>query len=242
MGDSKDAVVEMNAIRAIFPACCAPTASGAARRARVPTRNARRSTRVIARLHPAPRRPSPARSPCPSRGTSALAVVRCSSAFAPSPCGGGACRGRGGSGRRGGACRARSASARAWPVVRLGGRQSACVGMRGDLAEEPERPRLVAAAPPARGRGRAPASRRRRASSTRPAAKSASPRRISASASHHSRPFWMAARAAGTRFRASFARPSRTESALSSSATVGIRKPIVSSSASERARLRVGLP
>ena len=63
-------VEHTNSVRLTFPGGCAWAASGAARRLRVPTMNPRRSTRVIARLPPAPRPPSPARSSCPSRGTS----------------------------------------------------------------------------------------------------------------------------------------------------------------------------
>ena len=66
-----------------FPGCCASAASGAARRARA--QQTIDTTRVIARLHPAPPPPSPARSVMSISRYIVAAVVRCSSAFARSP-------------------------------------------------------------------------------------------------------------------------------------------------------------
>jgi hypothetical protein len=61
--------------------------------------------------------PSPASTSCPCRGTSSSRWRGAPGPARACPCGGRACRGRGGSGRRGGACRAR----RRGPALRRGG-------------------------------------------------------------------------------------------------------------------------
>src|SRR5262245_14981539 len=82
--------------RKILASCASPTSGATRATARIVTTD---TTCVIARLHPAPPPPAPARRSCPSRGTSWLRLSGAARHSLDRRCAGRACQGRGGSGR-----------------------------------------------------------------------------------------------------------------------------------------------